>query len=69
MKKTCFEILNDGIYSTIEEVSIYGTMGVKNIDNIVYFSTKEKAKKSLIKDFKNRILDYQFAIKRIKSII
>jgi hypothetical protein len=70
MKKTCFEIENDSFYSTIEEISIYNLSGEKRIvDEICYFSTKAKAKKALIQQFKYDIENYKCAIKRIKETI
>ena len=69
MKNTCFEINSDGQFSTIEEVSIYSLLGsLKVVDEICYFSTKAKAKKALLEDFKNTIQDYKIAINRVKNL-
>jgi hypothetical protein len=67
MEKIIYEINEDGIYSTIEETTLIGVMGERKVDEICYFSTKEKAKKALLKDLKNSIEDYKVAIKRIKE--
>jgi hypothetical protein len=67
--KNIFEIDYDGIYSSINEVSPINTWSGNPIepDDYIYFSTKAKAKKHLLKHLKQRIEDFKYAIEHVKK--